>query len=71
YGIISGVLFSASCFGAFIGPSVGGILVDNFGYKRSTYFVVAMELVMAAGCAVRLCVLRFRRKEIQPEQENV
>ncbi|XP_054708606.1 MFS-type transporter SLC18B1-like [Uloborus diversus] len=61
YGLVSGVLFSVACFGAFVGPSLGGFLIDNVGYKIATSIIVATEIVVAIICAVRLIILHIRQ----------
>jgi len=40
YGLISGLWTSTFAFGAFIGPSVAGILFDTIGFRNSTLFIV-------------------------------
>lgn len=55
YGLISGLWTSTFAFGAFIGPSVAGILYDTVGFRNSTLFVV-----ICAGVVVsRLFTLRL------------
>jgi hypothetical protein len=38
---------STFAFGAFLGPSISGILYDNFGFRDSTYFVIVLEVLVA------------------------
>ncbi|XP_022253530.1 MFS-type transporter SLC18B1-like [Limulus polyphemus] len=46
YGLLSGVFQASSSLGAFVGPSVGGILLEHVGYRMSTAVLVAEELVL-------------------------
>jgi hypothetical protein len=38
---------TAFAFGAFWGPTVSGVLYDNFGFRDSTYFVILLECLVA------------------------
>lgn len=62
YSVVSGILFSAACFGAFIGPSVGGYLIDEIGYIGATEAAVGMKVFVASICAGRLLYLHFKKK---------
>ncbi|XP_063223855.1 MFS-type transporter SLC18B1-like [Bacillus rossius redtenbacheri] len=70
YGLISGLWTSTFALGAFIGPSMAGILFDTVGFRHATMFVVALNaLVMAL---VLLFVLFARRprsfKEVSADE---
>ena len=41
YGVISGLWGSSFALGAFAGPSLAGISMDYFGFRKSTYLVLA------------------------------
>lgn len=47
YGLISGLWTSTFALGAFIGPSVSGLLYDSIGFRHSTIFVIGVHLVVA------------------------
>lgn len=47
YGLISGLWTSTFALGAFIGPSVSGLLYDSIGFRQSTIFVIGVHLVVA------------------------
>ena len=48
YGLVSGLLTSTFALGAFIGPTVAGILVDNIGFPWGTMFIIGIHLVVLA-----------------------
>lgn len=54
YGLISGLWTSTFALGAFIGPSVAGILLDNIGFRNASMFIVILHLVVAILAAVFL-----------------
>nr|XP_031848918.1 MFS-type transporter SLC18B1-like [Nomia melanderi] len=46
YGLVSGLWTSTFALGAFIGPSVAGILMDNIGFRNATMFIVMLHLLV-------------------------
>ena len=44
YALISGLWTSAFAFGAFIGPTFAGVLVDKFSFKDASLLVIVAEL---------------------------
>lgn len=46
HGLVSALFFSSCSVGAFIGPSAGGYLLDHFGYRWATLFIVITDLFM-------------------------
>lgn len=40
YGLISGLWTSTFALGAFIGPTVSGVLFEHIGFRQSTIFIV-------------------------------
>lgn len=44
FGMISGLLSLAASLGAFIGPSLGGLLLDTTGYAAGTYVLLGQEI---------------------------
>lgn len=49
YGLISGLWTSTFALGAFIGPSVGGILYDCVGgFRNGSMFVVALNALVVS-----------------------
>lgn len=46
YGMVSAVFFSSCSVGAFIGPSAGGYLLEHFGYRAASIYILVTEAVM-------------------------
>ncbi|KAJ8673672.1 hypothetical protein QAD02_004934 [Eretmocerus hayati] len=47
YGIVSGLWTSSFALGAFIGPSVAGLLYDAVGMRKACLFVILLTFIMA------------------------
>jgi len=47
YGLVSGLWTSVFAFGAFVGPTFGGILYDAVTFNWALLFIVGMELIAA------------------------
>lgn len=66
-GLISGAWSSGHALGAFIGPSVGGILYDRMGFRNACMFFVGSQVLtiimllfgMRWRCSNPLQYLRF------------
>ena len=58
YAIISGLQTSLYSAGAFIGPSVGGVMVEKLGFRRASVLVLVIEV-----CVVALIMCRFVHKK--------
>ncbi|CAH0698791.1 unnamed protein product [Spodoptera exigua] len=46
YGLVSGMWTSTFALGAFIGPTVSGLLFDSIGFRSSTLFVFILHLIV-------------------------
>lgn len=46
YGMVSALFFSSCSIGACVGPSVGGFLLEHFGYRAASYFILIVEVLM-------------------------
>ena len=44
YGLISGLWTSVFALGAFVGPTVAGILIDCVGFPWGTMFIIVTQL---------------------------
>lgn len=53
FGVCSSIYHTSTSIGAFLGPSLGGILLDQFGYRDSTYFLFTFELLLI------ICLIAF------------
>ncbi|GLV39174.1 Vesicular monoamine transporter [Carabus blaptoides fortunei] len=60
FGLISGLWTSSFALGAFIGPSISGILYDNIGFRNSSMFVVATHLLVAIVTTIFLMFTKKR-----------
>ncbi|KAK3923552.1 MFS-type transporter SLC18B1 [Frankliniella fusca] len=58
YGVVSGLWASSFALGAFVGPSVAGVLFDTVGFRQATYFIIAVHLLVVIGTALFLCCER-------------
>ncbi|XP_078042408.1 MFS-type transporter SLC18B1 [Augochlora pura] len=63
YGLISGLWTSTFALGAFIGPSIAGILMDNIGFRNASMFIVMLHLIVGVLAAMFLSSCTQRRKQ--------
>lgn len=49
FGLISGLWTSAFALGAFIGPSVSGILYDGIGFRNASMFIFALHILVVSN----------------------
>ncbi|XP_029169768.1 MFS-type transporter SLC18B1-like [Nylanderia fulva] len=54
YGLISGLWTSTFALGAFIGPSIAGILMDNIGFRNASMFIVLLHMLVSVIAGVYL-----------------
>ena len=57
HGLISGLWTSVFALGAFVGPTLAGILFDAVGFPMATSFIIVAEL--AAIAALFIGCMRF------------
>lgn len=65
YGLVSGLWTSTFAFGAFLGPSVSGLLYDSIGFRKAVIFIITLHLVVAF---IVLITIIFERNP-QPYKE--
>jgi MFS family permease len=46
YGLISGLWASSFSLGAFVGPSLAGVLFDAYGFQNATYYVLGTQIIV-------------------------
>ncbi|XP_075235922.1 MFS-type transporter SLC18B1-like isoform X2 [Lycorma delicatula] len=46
YGLLSGLWSSSFALGAFVGPSVAGVLYDTVGFRNGTLFVIIIHVLL-------------------------
>ncbi|XP_046741786.1 MFS-type transporter SLC18B1-like [Diprion similis] len=54
YGLISGLWTSTFALGAFIGPSIAGILLETIGFRNASMFIVMLHLLVAIVASLSL-----------------
>jgi MFS family permease len=71
YGLISGLWTSTFALGAFVGPSIAGILYDSVGFRNGTMFVVLMNVIVGALVMLFICCQRERSpyKQMPPAED--
>ncbi|KAL1140370.1 hypothetical protein AAG570_000302, partial [Ranatra chinensis] len=65
YGLISGLWTSTFALGAFIGPSVAGVLYDNWGFRKGSMFIVLLSAIV--GIIVMAFIICSRPKKLYRE----
>ncbi|KAI2810768.1 hypothetical protein BLOT_001932 [Blomia tropicalis] len=55
YGMVSAMFFTSCSIGAFIGPSIGGFLLDTFDYRRSTLLIFLVDLFLTIYSLFFVC----------------
>ncbi len=64
HGVISGLWGSAFAFGAFVGPTVSGVLFEAVGFAWGTLFVIGIQIVgVIAGLSSCLVKRRGRQRD--------
>lgn len=61
FGVCSSIYHTSTSVGAFLGPSLGGFLMDKLEYRTSTYFLFMFELLLIIGLCVFLVHQRVTR----------
>ncbi|KAG8192444.1 hypothetical protein JTE90_017974 [Oedothorax gibbosus] len=67
YGMVSALFSTASSTGAFIGPSVGGLLLDTVGYRMGTVVIFAIEVTFLVMLLTYVCISTFKKKKEDKE----
>lgn len=70
YGLVSGLWTSTFAFGAFLGPSVSGLLYDSIGFRKAVIFIITLHLVVAFIVLITIIFERNPRpyKELGPAE---
>lgn len=58
YGLLSGIWSSSFALGAFLGPSIAGVLYDLVGFEKGTYFEICLHLVLGLALFAFVCLER-------------
>lgn len=70
YGCVSGVFQSAFAFGAFIGPTLGGLAVQTFGFPYTTTFIAGINLVFVCTLLIFFSVKRMSKRRASCSAES-
>ena len=71
YALVSGLWTATFALGAFIGPSVAGLIVDFYGFRPSTLLVIVSQLTVLLFCvAFILHNKRRERRQVHKEDEE-
>ncbi|XP_046578554.1 MFS-type transporter SLC18B1-like [Haliotis rubra] len=55
YALVSGLFNSAYCLGTFVGPTLGGVLKEHFGFGWASSLVAAMFLLAGINLSLFIC----------------
>ncbi|KAJ8673674.1 hypothetical protein QAD02_004936 [Eretmocerus hayati] len=69
YGLVSGIWNSGFAFGAFVGPSLAGVLYDHLKMRYSCLIVILVNLIMAVSSLI--FVMCCDSSQIHPNEVNV
>lgn len=70
FGLISGLWTSTFALGAFIGPSVSGILYDNIGFRHASLFVIVLHLLVGLMVSIFLCLAKAQVPYVEIIEEK-
>ncbi|XP_077561617.1 MFS-type transporter SLC18B1-like isoform X1 [Haemaphysalis longicornis] len=65
YGLVSSVFTASHSMGAFVGPTLGGYLLDTVGYRMATMVLLGNELLLVSW----LCFYVLARRQTAPDRE--
>ncbi|CAG7829141.1 unnamed protein product [Allacma fusca] len=63
YGLVSGLWSSSFAMGNFIGPTVGGVLLDTVGFRYGSIYILATQCIVVSLVIIFLCVSRKRNPD--------
>lgn len=63
FGVCSSIYHTSTSIGAFLGPSLGGFLLERFQYRNGTYFLFTFELILILGLIVFMVDRKLRGTE--------
>jgi MFS family permease len=58
YGLLSGIWSSSFALGAFLGPSIAGVLYDLVGFENGTYFEISLHIALGIALVLFVCLER-------------
>ncbi|ODM98602.1 MFS-type transporter SLC18B1 [Orchesella cincta] len=69
YGVASGLWTSAISFGAFVGPSVAGVLYDTVGFRDGSYLILGITFAMGTILSIHTFATRSRASASDSEAQ--
>jgi MFS family permease len=70
YGCVSGVFQSAFAFGAFIGPTLGGLSVESIGFGWTTTWIAGINCVFVITLLISYIVKRWQKHSSQQRKSR-
>lgn len=70
YGLLSGIWSSSFALGAFLGPSIAGVLYDLVGFENGTYFEISLHVVLVSKQFFRIFMMMERRRGVNDDDKN-
>ncbi|KFM70368.1 MFS-type transporter, partial [Stegodyphus mimosarum] len=67
YGLISSMIASSQSLGAFVGPSIGGYLLDTFGFSNASMALLILESILVVLLIGSIIAKSCRRREMKIE----
>lgn len=70
YGLVSGLWTSTFALGAFVGPSVSGLLYDSIGFREAVIFIIVLHAIVALVGLITIMCERTPQpyKEVNPTE---
>lgn len=70
YGLVSSMVASSQSLGAFIGPSLGGYLLQTVGYKPGTMVLFGIEILLIIILSTVISYQKCKREEGSEEEKK-
>ncbi|KAH8025532.1 hypothetical protein HPB51_009472 [Rhipicephalus microplus] len=71
YGLVSSVFTVSHSMGAFVGPTLGGYLLDSVGYRMGTMVLLANEVLLILALCIYVVVHRKPSGDQEPLLKEV
>ena len=70
YGLISGLWTSVFALGAFVGPTLAGILFDSVGFPWATMLIIGNQILVMVFISIFLILACFKRRGRQASSKD-
>ncbi|XP_018573971.1 MFS-type transporter SLC18B1-like isoform X2 [Anoplophora glabripennis] len=71
FGLISGLWTSTFALGAFIGPSISGILYDSIGFRNASIFIMAIHLFVGFAVTIFICFSKTHPAYVEIKEDKL